>query len=330
MSYTFKPLKIGDIKIDFPVVLAALAGYSDLPYRLICRSCGAEYCTTEAMLDGQMLLAGKLRRRLVKLDDADHPVAGQIMGNDPETMAKAAVVLREMGFDVIDLNFACPVRKVLSRRRGGFMMSKPAKVLDVIHAVRRAVPDRPVTIKVRRAFDEADMEYEEFWQIARGAFEAGVAAVAVHARSVEQKYKGQADWNFLAGVKREFHDKTILGSGDIHTADDALRMLQQTGVDGVLAARGAIGNPWLFRQVQDIAGDRLPYKPTVQEQCELIDRHFKMTCESYGPRRGPKIMRKFCIKYARMHPHPSKVRHAFINIKSQKEWQAAIDQYYSD
>ena len=237
------PLRIGGITLDLPVTLGALAGYSDLPYRLVCRALGAPYCVTEAMLDRQVLLEGKLRKRLIRLDPADHPVAGQIMGTEPERMAEAARSLVGMGFDVVDLNFACPVRKVVSHKRGGALMNDPDRALAIARAVVEAVPDRPVTIKLRRSFRDADETRESFWKIARGAFEAGVAAIAVHARSVEQKYTGRADWGFLAALKHEFPDRTILGSGDVMSPADALRMIAETGVDGVLAARGAIGNP---------------------------------------------------------------------------------------
>jgi nifR3 family TIM-barrel protein len=330
VSPTFKPLKIGKIEIDFPVVLGALAGYSDLSYRLICRSFSAPYCTTEAMLDHQMLLENKLRRKLIKLDAADHPVAGQIMGNDPAVMAQAAAALREMGFDVIDLNFACPVSKVVSKKRGGFMMGQPDRALEIVRAVLKRIPDRPVTLKLRRALHESDETYEDFWKIARGAFDAGVAGICVHARSVDQKHSGRADWEFLSRVKSDFPDRTILGSGDVHTAADALRMIRQTGVDGVIAARGAIGNPWIFRQVRDIAAGREPFQPDVDEQRELIARHFQLACEIYGPRRGLKIMRNFSIHYSRMHPHPAKVRMACVNIKTENDWTALMTTYYAD
>ncbi|MBP1660891.1 MAG: dus, partial [Candidatus Aminicenantes bacterium] len=191
------PLRIGAVPIDFPVGLGALAGYSDLPYRLVCRSLGAPYCITEAMLDRQILLEGRLRKRLIRLEPTDHPVAGQIMGVEPETMAEAARALDRMGFDIIDLNFACPVRKVVSHQRGGALMKDPERALTTVRAVREAVPVRPVTLKLRRSFRTADAAGEDFWTIARGAFEAGAAAIAVHARSVEQKYTGRADWDFL-------------------------------------------------------------------------------------------------------------------------------------
>jgi len=323
-----KPLRIGPLVLDFPVVLAALAGFSDLSYRLICRSTGAPYCATEAMLDRLLLLDGKLRRKLVRIDDADHPLAGQIMGVDPKVMARAAVVLREMGFDVIDLNFACPVRKVVSKKRGGYMMSDPRIALDTVRAVLDAVPDRPVTLKLRRAFRETDAENAAFWEIARGALEAGAAALAVHARSVDQKYKGRADWGFLKSVKDAFPDRTILGSGDVMSAADAMRMLAETGVDGALAARGAIGNPWIFRQARDLAAGRPPYLPGLEEQRELIERHFELARTLYGQRRAAKLMRTFGIHYARVHPHPAKVRMAFVGVASEADWRSVMAEHY--
>lgn len=323
-----RPLRIGPLTLDFPVVLAALAGFSDLSYRLICRGAGAPYCATEAMLDRLLLLDGKLRRKLVRTDPADHPLAGQIMGIEPKGMAEAAVVLRDMGFDVIDLNFACPVRKVVSKKRGGYMMSSPGTALETVRAVRDAVPDRPVTLKLRRAFLESDAGNAAFWEIARGAFEAGVAAIAVHARSVDQKYKGRADWGFLKEVKAAFPDRTVLGSGDVMSAADALRMIRETGVDGVLAARGAIGNPWIFRQAKDLAAGLAPFHPGLEEQRELIERHFELAKSLYGQRRAAKLMRTFGIHYARVHPHPAQVRMAFVAVATEGDWRAVLVAHY--
>ena len=322
------PLRIGDVAIDFPVGLGALAGYSDLPYRLICRSLGAPYCITEAMLDRQVLLEGKLRKRLIRLDPADHPVAGQIMGIEPETIAEAARSLDRMGFDIIDLNFACPVRKVVSHKRGGALMKDPERALATVRAVIAAVPGRPVTLKLRRSFRTSDAANEDFWTIARGAFEAGAAAIAVHARSVEQKYTGRADWDFLAEVKRAFPDRTILGSGDVTSPAESLRMLAETGVDGVLAARGAIGNPWFFAQACDLAAGRPARQPGLAEQREVIYRHYRLACDAYDPRRGLKILRHFSLQYAKMHPRRTDLRNALVPVRTEAEWMAVIDSFY--
>jgi nifR3 family TIM-barrel protein len=324
------PLRIGAVALDFPVGLGALAGYSDLPYRLICRSLGAPYCITEAMLDRQVLLEGKLRKRLIRLDPADHPVAGQIMGVEPETMADAARSLDRMGFDVVDLNFACPVRKVVSHKRGGALMNDPERALATVRAVVAAVPGRPVTLKMRRAFRDVDRTHESFWTIASGAFEAGASAIAVHARSVEQKYTGRADWGFLAEVKRAFPERTILGSGDVTNPAEALRMMAETGVDGVLAARGAIGNPWFFAQARDLAAGQPPRQPALGEQREVIYRHYRLACEAYDPRRGLKILRHFSLQYAKTHPRRTELRNALVKVRTEDEWRAVIDEFYTD
>ena len=309
------------------MVLAALAGYSDHAYRLICREGGAGYCGTEMMLDASVLVGGKLQRRLLLLSDEDHPVAGQLIGNTPEKMARATRTLCRMGFDVVDLNFACPVRKALRRGRGGYLMREPATVLQITRAVI-AEADRPVTLKLRRSSAEADAHNEAFWRIAEGAFDAGAAAICVHGRSVEAKYVGPADWNFIAAVKRRFADRTIIGSGDVLAPADALRMLETTGVDAVAVARGALGNPWFFRQTADLAAGRRPYVPDLAAQRRTLERHFEHACRIYGRQRGAKIMRKFGIKYARMHPRPRRVRMAFVGVRKPAHWRGVLDTLY--
>lgn len=329
MKRTLAPLRIGGLTLDFPVVLAALAGYSDAPFRLVCRSCGAPYAATEVMLDRQVVMEGKLKRRLTAIDPDDHPLAGQIMGNEPEVMAQAAVVLRDKGFDVIDLNFACPVRKVLARKRGGFLMTQADLALDIVRAVIAAVPDRPVTLKLRRSFHEKDRACETFWKISRGAFEAGAAAIAVHGRSVDQKYMGRDDRDFLRAVKAEFARRTIIGSGEVLSPAEALRMMDETGVDGVLAARGAIGNPWFFSQARALAEGREPLPPALDEQRRVIERHHALARALYGPKRAALYMRNFGIRYSRMHPTPGKVRVAAYRIKTEADWEAFVAEWYA-
>jgi nifR3 family TIM-barrel protein len=314
--------------VELPVVLAAVAGYTDLAYRRICRRYGASYCTTEMLLDKSVLAGGPLRQRLPLIARDEHPIAAQLTGSEPATMAGAAARLEAMGFDVIDLNFACPVRKVLSRRRGGYGLRRPRRTLKIVRAVLAAT-NRPVTLKLRRKFTAAETD-RNFWQIAEGAFEAGVSAICVHARSVEQKYAGRADWDFLARVKAAFAGKTIIGSGDVLRPADALAMLERTCVDAAAVARGALGNPWFFRQVRDLAAGRAAHRPTVREQRELLRRHFQAACELYGPTRAPKIMRKFGARYARMHPAARAVRAAFVAVKNRADWKKVLDEFYRD
>jgi len=329
MSIELKPLRIGDIEVATPVVLAALAGYSDLPFRRLCRRLGAPYCATEMLLDKSLTMSGKLQRRMMMLTDDDHPVAGQLIGRDPDRMAAATKLLCDKGFDVVDLNFACPVRKALGRGRGGALMKDPDHALAVTRAVIAAA-DRPVTLKLRSGFALHDETHEEFYRIAEGAFDAGAAAICVHGRTVGAKYVGPADWEFLAAAKRHFATETVIGSGDARTPAAALRMYVETGVDGVAAARGALGNPWFFRQVADVAAGREPYKPPLDEQREAIKAHFDETVDVYGDYRGPRIMRKHGIKYARIHPTPKKVRMAFVEVRTPEDWNRVLDEHYGE
>ena len=323
-----KPFHIGPIQIDLPLVLAPLAGYTDQPFRMLCRSLGAPYCATEMLLDKSLLLNEKLRRRLVQLCDDDHPLAGQIHGNQPHDMAAAAAQLEKMGLDAIDLNFACPVRKAISRRRGGHLMRDPDLAVTLTRAVIDAV-DLPVTVKLRKSFEEEDGP-DNMWRILDGAFDAGAAAACIHARSVRLMYTGPADWSLLAEIKRRYPDRVIIGSGDVRNAEAAARMLNETGVDAALAARGALGNPWLFGQLRDLAEGREPFTPSLAEQADIMRRHFDHAIAIYGDKKGPRIMRHFGIRYARMHPHPKAVRMAFVAVKTPREWHDVLDAHYTD
>lgn len=326
MNLEIKPFRIGDLRISLPVVLAPLAGYSDRAFRCLCRQMGCGYCTSEMVLDRCVTVRSRRLPTILAMCESDHPVGGQLIGNDPETMATAARTLCEKGFDVVDLNFACPVNKAMKRSRGGRMMDKPREVVEIVRAVV-AASDRPVTLKVRQKFADADGE-ENFWHLAQGARDAGAAAITVHARSVEQKYMGEADWDFLKRVKEKFLDWTVIGSGDVLSPAAALRMLGETGVDAAAVARGVLGNPWFFRQVKDIIAGRQPYQPDLAEQKRILLEHMDAAEELYGPVKGPRIMRKWGIKYARMHPHPKQVRMAFVEIKRPDDWRDVLAKFY--
>ena len=334
MSNTFPPLRIGTVPIGFPVVQAALSGYSDWAMRRIARSRGAAYTLCEVMLD-QFLLSVRQRKRtqhFLYLTDDDHPVGGQLMGAEPEQFAAGARRLVATGFDVIDINFGCPVKKVLGRCRGGYHLSQPEVALEIVRRTRDAVPPEiPVTVKMRCGIDDSPLSRERFFTILDGAFDAGVAAATVHARTVQQRYVGPSRWEVLAEVKRHAGQRTILGSGDLFAADDCRRMLQQTGVDGVTVARGAIGNPWIFQQAQALLDGRpLPPPPTLLEQREIIREHFRLAEQLYGPQRCGPLMRKFGIKYAALHPHHESVRQAFVQSRDRQSWESVLDHWYTE
>ena len=326
-----RPLSIGNVSIGFPVVQAALSGYSDSPMRIIARRMGASYTLAEVMIDRFVLdhkQSHRTRSRLV-LTDEEHPVGGQLMGSNPEDFGPAATRLVEAGFDVIDINFGCPVKSAVGGCRGGYHLSQPDVALEIVSRTREAVPPQiPVTLKMRRGLDDSDESRERFFRILDGAFERGVAAITVHGRTVEQKYVGPSNWDFLREVKQHAGSKTILGSGDLFTPEACLEMLSYTGVDGVTVARGAIGNPWIFSQVRALA-EGLPYsEPDIQEQRRVMELQLELTLKANGENRSLAPMRAFGVKFARLHPQSMEVRTAFARSKNITEWRDVLDAWY--
>ena len=325
---------IGSVKIGSPVVQAALSGYSDCPMRVIARRLGAPYTICEVMLD-QFLVSMKNRKRtshFLHIRDEEHPVGGQLMGAEPLQFAEGAKKLVAAGFDVIDVNFGCPVKKVLGRCRGGFHLSQPDVALEIIGRTREAVPaEIPVTVKMRRGIDDSSESRDNFYSIFDGAFEIGVSAVTVHGRTVMQRYNGPSRWEFLRELKQHAGDRTVLGSGDLFSADDCVAMIKQTGVDGVTVARGAIGNPWIFKQVQALlAGKPLPAPPSLHEQRDVLREHYDLAEEIYGEARCGVHMRKFGIKYSALHPEHTSVRDQFKSVRGREDWNFVLDRWYAE
>ncbi len=331
---SFAPLKIGSLTVGFPVVQAALSGYSDWPMRLLAREFGASYTLCEVLLD-QFLVEIKQRERtkhfLYNSPD-EQPVAGQLMGSEPEQFAAGAMRLVEAGFAVIDINFGCPVKKVLGRCRGGFHLSQPQVALEIVRRTRDVVPSEiPVTLKMRRGIDDSSESRDRFYEILDGAFALGAAAITVHGRTVQQRYVGPSRWSFLSEVKKHVGDKTILGSGDLFTAEDCYRMMAETGINGVTVARGAIGNPWIFQQARAIfSGQPLPSPPSLWQQRKVIERHFRLAEELYGEARVGVTMRKFGIKYSALHPEHLAVRESFVKTRNLTDWIAVLDRWYAE
>lgn len=325
-------LRLGSLALSNRAVQAALSGYSDRAMRMVSRRFGAEYCVNEVMLDVLVLQQGKARRRALHVGADDHPIGGQLMGAEPSAFGAAANDLVEAGYDVIDINFGCPVRKVLGRCRGGWLLSEPDKALGIVRSVIDAVAGRrPVTLKLRRGFDDSPESERDFWTILDGAFAAGVAAVTVHGRTVKQKYVGPSRWDFLAAVKRRVGRRTVIGSGDLFTADDVLRMIEETGVDGASVARGAIGNPFVFRECRErLAGRPLPPPATVAEQRDALLLHLSLARELHGDERAGVFIRKFGIHYADLHPDRDSVRQAFIDARTTDDVERVIRGRYAE
>jgi tRNA-dihydrouridine synthase B len=328
-----RALRIGGLTLSSPLVQAALSGYSDRAMRLIARRHGAAYAVGEVLLDRFVAEAKHGRKAAARLAVApnEHPVGGQLMGANPDDFAPAARRLVAEGYDVIDINFGCPVKKVLGRCRGGYLLSQPVTALEIVRKVRAAVPaEVPVTLKMRRGLDDSSASRAAFWTIFDGAFAEGVAAITVHGRSVVQRYDGPSDWEFLAEVKRHAGERTVIGSGDLFSAEACVAMLEQTGVDGVSVARGAIGNPWIFAHALALlAGEPRPQPPGILEQRQVLEEHWALAEELHGEDVASRTMRKFAIKYARSHPNHHAVRDAFVAVRSATDWQLMLDRFYA-
>jgi tRNA-dihydrouridine synthase B len=323
-------MHIGPMAIWPPVQLAAIAGYSDAAMRTLCRSFGAPYAVAEMILDAPVLISKTIRKHM-RLWENDHPIAAQITCSTLETSALAAQALVDMGYQAVELNMACPVKKLLNRGRGGALLNEPARALEHLETIRRAIPlEVPVSLKMRIGWDDTPESQNAFYRILDGAIQLGVAAVTVHGRTVVQKYRGAADWDALARV-RQFVGNSIclIGSGDVVQVQDVLRMLDHTGVNGVSIARGAIGKPWIFRQVRDVMEGRPPVTPDYVEQGKIIRRHFDLAMQLYKDERFVgRHLRKFGIYYSKYHPHAKQVRLAFLAVRNNAEWNAVIDEWY--
>ncbi len=327
---TYPAMKIGSMRVWPPVQLAALAGYSDAAMRTLCRSFGAPYAVAEMILDAPVLISKTIRKHM-RLWENDHPIAAQITCSSIDNSVLAAQTLVEMGYEAVELNFACPVRKLLRRGRGGAFLQEPTSALQYIEAVRRAIPlEVPLSLKLRIGWDETAESEKMFYKIVDGAVQLGVAAITVHGRTVKQAYRGYADWDALGRVRQFVGDSVcLMGSGDVTTAKDVLRMLDHSGVHGVSIARGAIGKPWIFRQVRDMMEGREPYAPDYMEQGRIIRHHFDLSMQvSHNEEWTSRHLRKFGIYYSKFHPNAKRVRLAFLAVKSAAEYNAVVDEWY--
>lgn len=336
---TPRPLRWGNWTFAFPVIEAALSGYSDAPMRRLAKRFGCPMALCEVFLDRFVMEVTKRSKARLYLEvrDDDHPTGAQLMGSEPEEFRDAAVRLCERGFDVIDLNFACPVKKVLGKARGGSLTADPARALQIVETVRDALPDSvPLSVKLRRGFDDSEQSEEKFFTLLDGLLTRGVAGITLHGRTVRQGYTGTADWDFVRRVKSYLLDEKnrpdffVIGSGDLFSAATAVRRLRESGVDGLALARGVIGNPWLFRETQAaLNGAPSPSPPTLAEQKEVIAEHWRMAKELYGPKRTTMMMRKFLIRYAVRHPEAETMKRRFALFRTEEELEEILKKYDS-
>ncbi len=323
-------LKLGHIELDVPFFQASLSGYSSYAMRVLARRFGCPLTLTGVMLAKSMANPRVLRASQFRPGADEHPLGAQILGKVPATMAKAAADLRTAGYDLIDLNFACPAPKVLRRGRGGALLNDPDTVIDILKAVQEAV-DCPILMKLRTGVDHKPSSQNNFWEIIDRSVRRGVDALVIHGRTVSQRYRDKADWDILAEIKRQFPTATILGSGDIFDAQTAMDRLRETGLDGFIVARGAVGNPWIFRDLRCLVENRpIPPEPTLTEQGAVMLDHFHTILEGYQEKRAVGYFRKFLVRYARRHPQRKQVLAELMQAMTQSDVEAGIKKHYTE
>lgn len=308
-------LGIGSVTLKNNVILAPMAGVSDLPFRLLCARQGAGMVCSEMISAKAIFYNNKNTEELLKIHPEEGPVSLQLFGSDPDIVSEMAKRIEERPFAVLDLNMGCPVPKVVNNGEGSALMKNPVLAGRIIEKTAAAV-QKPVTVKIRKGFDGAHVNAVE---IARIAQESGAAAVAVHGRTREQYYSGAADWDIIAQVKSAVKIP-VLGNGDVTDADSAKRMLAQTGCDGILVGRAAQGNPWIFREITAaLAGEAIPQRPSKEEVYEMIVAHAMLSKECKGEYIAVREMRKHMAWYTTGLPHSSRLRRKINEMETMEQ-----------
>lgn len=315
MHALLKPLAIGGVTLENNLILAPMAGVSDLPFRLLCSGQGVGLSGMEMISAKAILYGNKGAEELLAIHPEEAPVSLQLFGSDPKIISEMAKRLEERPFSILDINMGCPVPKIVKNGEGSALMQNPRLAEEIIAATVRAI-QKPVTVKIRKGFDEAQVNAVEIAKIAEAA---GAAAVAVHGRTREQLYSGAADWEIIARVK-EALSIPVIGNGDVTSPESARRMLEETGCDGVMIGRAARGNPWLFAQTAAYLskGCILP-PPSINEKKEMILRHALLQIERKGELAGVREMRKHLSWYTAGLPGSARLRERMTRVESMEE-----------
>ena len=314
-------LKIGNVELENNLILAPMAGVTDLPYRLICRSMGCGMVVTEMVSAKAILYKNKNTKTLLEVLPQERPAAVQLFGSDPDILGEIAAQIEDGPYDMIDFNMGCPVPKIVGNGEGSALMREPKKVEQILSSMVRHVK-KPVTVKFRKGFNDTSVNAVEIAKIAESC---GVAAVAVHGRTREQYYSGKADWEIIRQVK-EAVKIPVIGNGDVFQPEDAEAMLKRTGCDGVMIGRGAKGNPWIFSRTQHYleTGEILP-GPSVAEIRDMILHHGSLLSQYKGEKMAMREMRKHMAWYTAGLPHSAALRNEINQIETLAEMKQLLE-----
>ena len=317
-----RPLSIGSLTLKNNLILAPMAGITNLPMRILAREWGASFCFTEMVSVNGLVREGKKTFELIRSTPEDRPLGIQLFGDDPALLAEAAAMVEGHG-ELIDINMGCPVKKVVGTGAGSALLREPDKVRAIVRATRRATK-LPLTIKIRTGWSPGE---RTFLEIGRIAEEEGCDAITLHPRSRAQMFEGHADWTRIAELKAQL-GIPVIGSGDLFTAADVQAMLAETGCDGVMIARGALGAPWIFREALDLLAGREPAGPTPLERLDVARRQLEMFVDLAGEGVALREMKKHLSWYSRGLPGASRFRDLVNRADGREETLAALETFF--
>jgi len=317
-------LKIGNIELDNRLMLAPMAGVTNLPFRMMVRGMGADLVFSEMVSAMGLALKSARTFDLLKSHPSERPLAVQIFGSSPDVMAKAVSIVAEEGADIIDINMGCPVKKVTKTGAGAYLMRNAGMVQDIVSAVRMACP-LPLTVKIRSGWSPDQPSAMEIARILEGC---GVDAITIHPRFATQGYSGNADWDMIARVKACVNIP-VIGNGDINSPSDALMMEKETGCDGIMIGRAAVRNPWIFRQVLQTEQGLPIHDPEISERRRLIMEHYNFLSDAMDERRAALRMRGLLLSYTKGLPGSGRFRDRFTKIKDVHSLISSMDDYFN-